>query len=388
MNGWTLYDTKQEWSDYGAWGAWSTTQPAVDDYTKIDSKKQYRSRTKNRTSSREANLSGWELENTSEEWGEYGGWSSWGTTSVASNEATDVETKTQYRYQDKNYTTSTNSSMSGWTLEGQEYEYGEWSPWSEWKSMMWKYEGSDDVEYRTGFQYYYGYEYCASCNYQAPHIVGDCPNCNSIGTIRIEEVVSYIYDEDTAPDTVEVNGTTYYKVAVDYPKKYRTRFKTPVYKFSQWGAWSSWQDNPVNVSSSRNVETQSIYRYRTRGKTKVYHYWQWGGWSDWQDSEITSNSDREVQIQIVYRSAKREKIYTYYFEKWNGWSSWSDTSYAESSEQKVKSRTVYRYATRNKQYTYFFERFGAWSDYGNTPIAASGNVDVQTRVVYRYRKKA
>lgn len=388
MNGWTLYNTNQEWSDYGAWSAWSTTQPTEDEYTKTDSKKQYRSCTKNRTSSREANLSGWVLENTAEEWGEYGSWSSWSTTPVASNEATDVETKTQYRYQDKNYTTSTDSSMPGWTLEGQDYEYGEWSSWSDWQPMIWHYTGSDDVEYRGGYQYYYGYYYCGYCNYQGGPRFAECPNCHRSDNIISEFVDSYIYEEpDTAPDTVEINGTIYYKVAIDYPKKYRTRSKTLVYTFSQWGDWSSWQDNPVGASSSRNVETQTLYRYRTRSKVKVYHYWQWSGWSDWQDSEITPNSDRGVDTQTVYRSAKREKIYTYYFEKWSDWSSWSDTSYAESSERKVKTRTVYRYATRNKQYTYFFERFGAWSDYGDTPIAPSGNVDVQTRVVYRYRKK-
>lgn len=33
MNGWTLYDTKTEWSDYGAWSAWSDTK-----YTKSESR--------------------------------------------------------------------------------------------------------------------------------------------------------------------------------------------------------------------------------------------------------------------------------------------------------------------------------------------------------------
>ena len=394
MSGWTLYDTRQGWSEYGAWSSWSTTQPTADEYTKSESKKQYRSRTKNRTSSREAEMNGWTLENTSEEWGDYGSWSAWSTTQVSSNESTDVETKTQYRYQDKNYTTSTNSSMSGWTLEGQEYEYGEWSSWN---YVLGGYNSNDnnlEVEQELVSQdCSYGYWVCKSCHYIYPkknmqH--NPCPECNSTSGVFAQTFYNDFYDVGTDPDYVEVDGKTYYRISRGAVKRYRyrTRSKTLVYKFSRWGDWSSWQDDSVSASSSRNVETQTVYRYRTRSKVKVYNYWQWGNWSDWQDSEITSNSDRDVQTQSVYRYAKRQKQYTYCFEKWSEWSSWSDTSYAESSEQKVKTRTVFCYATRNKQYTYYFERWGAWSDYGNTPIASSSNVDVQTRVVYRYRRKA
>jgi hypothetical protein len=279
-------------------------------------------------------------------------------------------------------------------LEGQEYEYGEWSSWN---YVLGGYNSNDnnlEVEQELVSQdCSYGYWVCKSCHYIYPkknmqH--NPCPECNSTSGVFAQTFYNDFYDVGTDPDYVEVDGKTYYRISRGAVKRYRyrTRSKTLVYKFSRWGDWSSWQDDSVSASSSRNVETQTVYRYRTRSKVKVYNYWQWGNWSDWQDSEITSNSDRDVQTQSVYRYAKRQKLYTYCFEKWSEWSSWSDTSYAESSEQKVKTRTVYSYATRNKQYTYFFERWGAWSDYSNTPTASSSNIDVQTRVVYRYRKKA
>ena len=197
MSGWTLYDTRQGWSEYGAWSSWSTTQPTADEYTKSESKKQYRSRTKNRTSSREAEMNGWTLENTSEEWGDYGSWSAWSTTQVSSNESTDVETKTQYRYQDKNYTTSTNSSMSGWTLEGQEYEYGEWSSWN---YVLGGYNSNDnnlEVEQELVSQdCSYGYWVCKSCHYIYPkknmqH--NPCPECNSTSGVFAQTFYNDFY---------------------------------------------------------------------------------------------------------------------------------------------------------------------------------------------------
>ena len=46
------------------------------------------------------------------------------TSSFSSSESRKVEKKTQYRYRDKKYTTSSSSSLNGWTLYNT--TYGNW----------------------------------------------------------------------------------------------------------------------------------------------------------------------------------------------------------------------------------------------------------------------
>lgn len=72
----------------------------------------------------------------------------WSTTKLPEKSGFTVETKTQYRSSTKQTTTSTQSELAGWTRYDYSRSYGEWGPWSEWKNMV-SYNPEDQVESRV-----------------------------------------------------------------------------------------------------------------------------------------------------------------------------------------------------------------------------------------------
>ena len=88
-------------------------------------------------------------------------WSDWSETVVNGSNSVMAESKTQYRYADKQTTTSTNSSLSGWTQTGSNTSYGSWGGWSAWQTDA--VGGSDTREVQTSTVYGYYYFLCPSC---------------------------------------------------------------------------------------------------------------------------------------------------------------------------------------------------------------------------------
>jgi hypothetical protein len=101
------------------------------------------------------------------------------------------------------------------------------------------------------------------------------------------------------------------------------------YKTRAWGSYSAWQDAAVSASSTRQVNTRTVYAYKdavafydnnptgvarsgytydsssVSESNKVY-----GNWGAWQDEAITANSSTDVQTRTVYRWKTREEITT------------------------------------------------------------------------------
>ena len=99
------------------------------------------------------------------------------------------------------------------------------------------------------------------------------------------------------------------------------------YKTRAWGAYSAWQDAAVTASSTRQVNTRTVYAYKdavafydnnstgiarsgytydsssVSESNKVY-----GNWSAWQDEAITANVSTDVQTRTVYRWKTKEEI--------------------------------------------------------------------------------
>lgn len=72
----------------------------------------------------------------------------WSTTKLPEKSGFTVETKTQYRSSTKQTTTSTQSELAGWTQYDKVTSYGDWGPWSEWKYGV-AYVSGDGVEMET-----------------------------------------------------------------------------------------------------------------------------------------------------------------------------------------------------------------------------------------------
>ena len=217
-------------------------------------------------------------------------WSDWSTTRPEEQPGRTIESKTQYRYQDKETTTSSNNSLTGWTLYDSSWAWGPWGDWSSWSPSSQSSSDSVQVETRTEWRYYYFY--CPVCGGHEPFQgLSDCHQYTLSGSDWHEDwfPTAYKYSNwhtysytsakrwteslgdaqrwnfstgntnDTAPGTVDSAGAD---VVIRTTYRYRTRNKVWTYYFYRWTEWSSWGDSAVTPSSTRNVETRTVYRYR------------------------------------------------------------------------------------------------------------------------------
>lgn len=83
----------------------------------------------------------------------YTNWSDWSTIKPESKDGRTIESKTEYRYQDKQTTTSSNSTMSGWTRYDSSWKWSDWGSWSGWSTNYVSSNDSTQVETRTGYHY-------------------------------------------------------------------------------------------------------------------------------------------------------------------------------------------------------------------------------------------
>lgn len=310
------------------WSEWSTSAPAGNDY---ETKTQYRYRTCQTTTSDSDTLAGWTLYNTTSSWGEYGAWSSWSTTAISQSDSTQAESKTQSRYQDKETTTSTSSSLSGWTQVGSpSTSYGSYGNWSAWQKDA--VSSSDTREVQTGTLYRYYYFYCPKCGGREPlQGLSDCKNYTL-----------------TASDWNVGWFTTPYASSSSSAYSYATykRYTTSLGDGKKWN-FSAGNLNSTAVGTKDTDSGAAVictgYRYRDRSKTTTYTYERWGAWSSWSDSTYSKSNTRNVQTRTVYRFRTRSKINKYYFEKWGDWSAYSDAVVEPDESVDVQTRILYRY---------------------------------------------
>lgn len=213
--------------------------------------------------------------------------SGWVLQSEVPSGAQITSTKTQYRYQDKQTTTSTSSTKSGWTQYGTPtVTYGEWSEWSGWKDG---YGGgvisdTEESESKTRKLYQYYRVYCdknslhgwyagAYCKSAGINCTGYCYPSNLVytwSTIPFSEAASWsLATADGQVTRKNLDGSYWYywktKKSTYHAEKtqysVRTRSVITTYNFYKWGDWSSWQDTKVTSNSDRNVETRTMCKY-------------------------------------------------------------------------------------------------------------------------------
>ncbi len=213
-------------------------------------------------------------------------WSEWTTTPIETSDTNQVENKIQYRYSDKLTTTSTSSSLSGWTRSGSSTSYGSWGSWSAWSTSSVSSNETRDVEtrsvsdnngYTLNTYYYWKSNSTLQFSYQ-----------NEWGANG-----SYYEFSQKTTDTPQMKvygsygGLTTYRIN-DNNSGRGVNFDSEVW----------WLKSSTNVASTSHTE----YRYRTRTKTITYSYYKWGDWSAWSDSEYVSSTTRNVEKRTVYRS--------------------------------------------------------------------------------------
>lgn len=388
MDGWNLYKTEEEWGEYGTWSDWNTVETEATNTVKVENKDQYRYRDKQFTTSNKSELSGWIAAGNDYEWSNYGAWSDWSSTAVSESETRKVETKTQYRYQDRQTTTGSNSTMAGWTLYDTTSTWGNWSEWT--TNVLTAGEGEEvDTKVEsitkttTVYQYFNCYWVDPTGDWRETSlslIERNYSGYSQRGTITLTD---YRYTGTFTGSSSSPKTNRKYNVL------YSAEYSSPL-PYSENEGWRDssgqvwWQDCSKEVS-----ETETVIYYRKRAKVNTYHFYKWGTWSGWSDTAVTPTEIKNVETRILYRFATRAKEYTYSFWKWGSWSEWSDVVRYSSDTREIEKRTVYRYATRKKVYTYYFERYSdqsAWSL--EKPEEKEGReILSQQALYYRYRLK-
>ncbi len=182
---------------------------------------------------------------------------------------------TMYTYTQTYYTTSSSSSLSGWTKYDTKWQWGNWSGWSSWQNSS--VSGNDyrqvqtrniDATYKT--QYRYG-RYSNSKNICA------CPKCGA----NVDSSSSWYYDTSKWVDSPVSVDTSY---DYSWPANSSHNHRDVIYQnySSKEGIYRDhWYKYVVNggyyyfLDSTRQVvdtPAYTQYRYRTREKNYTYIY--------------------------------------------------------------------------------------------------------------------
>lgn len=216
-------------------------------------------------------------------------WSEWSTTYPTGVDSNLIESKKEYRYSDYQTTTSYNSSVSGYTYLN--------SSWEKEGDYMRKFVPSWPSGYPTNSNFYQTYNKSRvnSSETSTKKIVANEPQlyayiyyhwCRGTYTngpinrttkkAQTSEFCKYhAFISDVNPDTLTTasDGSRiiareslckdtywYYPVAM-YSQKY-TKYKK-LNTFYRWTDFSAWSTTAYTSSSTRKVETRTLYRYVT-----------------------------------------------------------------------------------------------------------------------------
>ena len=352
MDGWIQYNSTTAKGDYGAWSNWSTEAPAQSGDRDIQSKVQYSYSDYETIQSETANLSGWNLINTETYYlDDYGGWSDWTENGASASDTRKIETKAQYRFRTRSWTTQVdNGYLDGWTQAGSSASYGGWSDWSEtpiaasatvevqteqrvrqvqtgtkYRYYQYKYWGPD-----YGLKASWYYTYAKRGTYYSKETTEPLPPGN-------------VYDGHQAygglwwlESTTPIYGDQVYTV-------YRSRSVTTTYSFYQWGGWSDWSDTPLGTDDNTEVATRTLYRYADRVPHYKYTYDRWTNYTAFGDEPVTESATRNVKQQTIYRYRDKQDVITYYFYRWGDWSDYRDEAISATDTREVRERNVFRY---------------------------------------------
>lgn len=105
--------------------------------------------------------------------------SAWTLASAVPEDAQIVNKK--WTYKQTSYTTSSSSSLSGWTKYDTQWKWSSYGNWSGWSNGSVGSSDSRQVETRTIYKYHY-YQ-CYNCYDHHPYCVNRCDTCGKVGTV-------------------------------------------------------------------------------------------------------------------------------------------------------------------------------------------------------------
>lgn len=222
-------------------------------------------------------------------------WTDWNDTNPNVDTSKHIiETRIMYRYRNMEYTSSSTSSLSGWTKYEEEAD-------QKWTDMGWtttkptevdtlKITDTKTVIDKASYTdyHYWGY-YCSTDRYY-----NFCKYGNGYHTGHNYQYIETWSTTSYSMDSYINNGNPVYHLNSckcgansSYTKSYRIGGKLYFYK------------ETVNHPAVTHTE----WRYSTCGY--IYYYKRWGNWSGWQTSAVTANNNRDVEQKTQYRYVKK-----------------------------------------------------------------------------------
>ena len=272
-------------------------------------------------------------------------WTSW-STSTPPSDALASEKRTEYRYRDKEFKTSSSSSLSGWTKYNTTWV---WGSYGSTQGPIYSNPGSSDSRKSWSEQYvssygttkhYYYFRYANSS--------GSSGNDIKTGSYTNYQELDLTYKLTNRSSTTGGSGTKGWKVF----------YKSSNYNDSSTGNYRTyWYKSEADVTDYSKPINGTRWYYQDRSKVYTYHYYQWKKWSDWSTTAYTSNNDRQIETRTVYRYVENK----------------SDNIETTGGKARTISGSVNQSYTNRQALLFIASKDGVSQFVGQTQIGANGS---------------
>ncbi|MCR4621793.1 MAG: hypothetical protein K5663_06885 [Clostridiales bacterium] len=343
LKGWTLVGSSEQTGGYGEWSEWNAKEVKQSSTREVETQQMYRYRNLEKKTSSKSSLDGWTKYNSKMTYSDWGDWSSWSVNSVNKSDTREVKTKTQYSYR----TSSTVTSYSSW---GSFSAWSTSSATSDSLTDVQKRTTYMYYYYKCPTCGTHWHAYNIKCpTWGGGCGKTTIPNnFTRVWGTTPQSQMSWKDWHGTGRTYATYNGERVFR-SKDEPNKsrteYRYRKRTLVYN-TVWSDWTGYSDSSVSAASNRQVRTRTVYQYRDRKATTTYYFKRWGAWSGWSASRVAANDSRQVQTAVWYRYRDKLKEALYYYERWLNWSGWSESAVEANDRTQVEVKTQYRYRVR------------------------------------------
>lgn len=212
-------------------------------------------------------------------------WSQWLETAPEGDY--DIESRTEYRYKDKVTTTSSASSLAGWTLYNTTWSWSDWGNWSSWTRetvgasdyrQVETQNVTDSNAYTINNYYYYRYWNSSAGTWYYTY-------SSAMGGTK------YTFSQKSGDSPAMYTYGVY-----DGHQGYRLNNNNGGYGVN-FNAEIWFLESTTNVPATSHTE----WRYRDRSQIYTYYYYKWNDWSSWSADAITANDNRQVETRTTYR---------------------------------------------------------------------------------------
>lgn len=219
-------------------------------------------------------------------------WSDWSIVKPNQSEQLSIEERTEYRNRTKSTTTSSNSSMSGWTKYDTTSYWGNWSGWLNYNPGSSSARQTQSRYIQPTYRTKYHYERIRLSN-------GKYHFCTPTAQNYYGSSIKCIKYEELRTDSPLYNtGSVWYHVDwCDCP----TRVPHTLTCGRTTYTYNSYNDPWYNERTYQEVASNGYTQWQYRDLHYTYHFYKWNDWGGWSPDAVTSNNNREVETRTAYR---------------------------------------------------------------------------------------